>query len=43
MLMGALRELLMMKPDEAICNAVDKEVSALDKQVGSATKSSGRH
>jgi len=32
MLMGALRELLMMKPDEAICNAVDKEVSALDNQ-----------
>ncbi|MCG9576575.1 cation diffusion facilitator family transporter [Vibrio tubiashii] len=38
MLMGALRELLMMKPDEAICNAVDKEVSALDKQVSQQLK-----
>jgi len=38
MLLGALRELLMMKPDEAICNAVDKEVSALDKQVSQQLK-----
>ncbi|NOI80135.1 cation diffusion facilitator family transporter [Vibrio tubiashii] len=38
MLMGALRELLMMKPDEAICNAVDKEVSALDRQVSQQLK-----
>lgn len=38
MLVGALRELLMMKPDEAICNAVDKEVSALDKQVSQQLK-----
>ncbi|MCG9580455.1 cation diffusion facilitator family transporter [Vibrio tubiashii] len=38
MLMGALRELLMMKPDEAICKAVDKEVSALDKQVSQQLK-----
>ncbi|MEZ8100721.1 cation diffusion facilitator family transporter [Vibrio bivalvicida] len=33
MLMGALRELLMMKPDEVICRAVDKEVLALDKLI----------
>lgn len=33
MLAGALRELLMMKPDEEICHAVNEEVSALDKQV----------
>ena len=33
MLAGALRELLMMKPDEEICHAVNQEVSALDKQV----------
>ncbi|KLN66573.1 cation transporter [Vibrio sp. VPAP30] len=38
MLLGALRELLMMKPEEAICNAVDKEVSALDKQVSQQLK-----
>lgn len=38
MLLGAVRELLMMKPDEAICNAVDKEVSALDKQVSQQLK-----
>ena len=33
MLRDALRELLMMKPDESICQAVDKEVSALDQQM----------
>ncbi|UPQ90100.1 cation diffusion facilitator family transporter [Vibrio sinaloensis] len=33
MLRDALRELLMMKPAEDICRAVDKEVSALAEQV----------
>lgn len=33
MLRDALRELLMMKPSEKICDTVDAEVSALDKQV----------
>ncbi|MEF1256972.1 MULTISPECIES: cation diffusion facilitator family transporter [unclassified Vibrio] len=33
MLAGALRELLMMKPDEEICHAVNKEVLALETQV----------
>ncbi len=38
MLLGALRELLTMKPDAAICSAVSKEVSALDKQVSQQLK-----
>ncbi|MEF1290715.1 cation diffusion facilitator family transporter [Vibrio sp. M260118] len=38
MLLGALRELLTMKPDEAICSAVSKEVSAIDKQVSQQLK-----
>lgn len=33
MLRDALRELLMMKPSAKICDTVDAEVSALDKQV----------
>ncbi|EEX93761.1 putative cation efflux system component [Vibrio orientalis CIP 102891 = ATCC 33934] len=33
MLRDALRELLMMKPSSKICDTVDAEVSALDKQV----------
>ncbi|TFH92684.1 cation diffusion facilitator family transporter [Vibrio ouci] len=33
MLRDALRELLMMKPSATICDTVDAEVSALDKQV----------
>lgn len=33
MLIGAMRELLMMKPNEEICHAVNQEVLALDKQV----------
>lgn len=33
MLSGALRELLLMKPDEEICHAVNKEVLALDNHV----------
>lgn len=38
MLLGALRELLTMKPDESICSAVSKEVSAIDKQVSQQLK-----
>jgi cation diffusion facilitator family transporter len=41
MLRDALREMLMMKPDESICQAVDKEVSALDQQMSQQLAVSG--
>lgn len=38
MLVGAIRELLMMKPDAEICETVDQEVLALDKQTAQQFK-----
>lgn len=41
MLKEAMRELLMMKPSDAIVTAVDQEVSALDKQVSQQLQVAG--
>lgn len=41
MLREALRELLMMTPSDEICTAVDKEVSALEKQLSQGLEVAG--